>query len=129
MKIATILTIATLALIGCGGGGDGTPVSSPYSPTDPNAHKRPTVDVKYTLNGSKRPTCHNADDIGTLNPDNSDFIDCTWQCGRYGGIKGRNGDTIYISLWFRKSERTDEGVWELTDEFTQEASPGVCRDI
>ena len=126
MKNTIIIAILSLAaLIGCGGGGGSTPTSNSTLQAD---GKRPTVDVKYTLNGSERPTCHNADDIGMLNPDNDDFVDCMWHCGRYGDVKGRKSATIVVSLMFRKSERTDEGIWELTDEYTAEASPITCRD-
>ena len=122
----TIITILSLTVLtACGGGGGSTPTSNSTLQAD---GKRPTVDVKYTLNGSERPTCHDADDIGDLNPDNDDFVQCFWYCGRYGDIKGRESATIFISLMFRKSERTNEGIWELTDESTQEASPVVCRD-
>jgi len=123
----TIITILSLAVLpACGGGGGGS--TSARNSTLQADGKRPTVDVKYTFNGNKRPTCHNANDIGKLNPKNDDFVECTWYCGRYGDIKGRESATIWVSLMFRKSERTDEGIWELTNEYTVEASPIVCRD-
>jgi len=120
-----IITILSLAVLTACGGGGSTPASNSTLQAD---GKRPTVDVKYTLNGNRRPTCHSADDIGNLNPDNDDFIKCIWFCGRYNGVKGRESATIAVFLTFRKSERTDEGIWELSNESTQEASPVVCRD-
>jgi len=122
----TIITILSLAVLtACGGGGGSTPTSNSTLQAD---GKRPTVDVKYTLNGSERPTCHNADKIGDLSPNNDDFVRCTWYCGRYGETKGRESATITVFLYFRKSERTDNGIWELSDESLSEASPVVCRD-
>jgi len=126
MKKITVLAISTLALIGCGGGGS----SNPLGYTGPtNDGKQSTVDVKYTLNGSERPTCHNADDIGNIAPDNDDFVKCAWFCGRYNGVSSRGSDTITVFLTFRKSERTDQGIWELSNESLTEASPIVCRDM
>jgi len=127
-KITTLIIISAFTLIGCGSGGGGGTSSPIANGTVQSDGKQPTVDVKYTLNGTERPTCHDADDIGTLNPKNTTFVKCRWLCGRYGDIKGRDSATIYVSLTFRKSERTDEGIWELTDDFIQEASPIVCRD-
>jgi len=130
MKKVTVLAISALVLIGCGGGGasggDNTPTGAG---TIGNDGKMSTVDVKYTLNGSERPTCHNADDIGNIAPDNNDFVLCTWSCGRYGGHTSRGSDTIHVWLWFRKSERTDQGIWELSDEDLSESNPMLCRDM
>jgi len=123
-KMIALASIGLMMLIGCGGGGSNNPVS----PTGTTDQRQPTVDVKYTLNGTKRPTCHDADEIGELNPDNDDFVWCIWFCGRYNGVEGRNGTTVAVDLMFRKSERTDEGIWELTDEGIDEASAIVCKD-
>jgi len=124
MKKVTVLAISALLFIGCGG--NNTPTGAG---TIGNDGKQSTVDVKYTLNGSERPTCHNADDIGNIAPDNSDFVKCAWFCGRYNGVSSRGSDTITVFLTFRKSERTDQGVWELSNESLTEASPIVCRDM
>ena len=130
LKIMSV-TVTMMSLSACGGGGGSSGGDNGYSTYQEMADKfkHDTVDVKYTLNGTKRPTCHNANDIGILAPDNNDEIKCVWYCGRYQGVKGRKGDTIHIFLDFKKSEETDEGVWELSDEFILEASPTLCRDI
>jgi len=119
MKKTILTVIVTLALIGCGGGG-----SNPISTTMPTSDgKLPTVDVKYTLNGIKRPTCHNADDIGELTPDDKDFVLCIWLCGKYD-----NASPIAVSLSFKKNVNTPQGVWELEDEHITEVSNSICKD-
>jgi len=127
IKTTIALTTTLLILNACGSSGGDNGYSTYQEMADKFKHD--TVDVKYTLNGTKRPTCHNADNIGTLNPGNNDEIKCVWHCGRYSNIKGRESDTISVFLRFNKSENTDDGIWELTSENTYEASPTVCRDI
>ena len=136
MKKIFLSIVSLLVIAGCGGGGairtagtDADRVHAVGDYVNERAPKQPTVDVKYTLNGTKRPTCHNADDIGNIAPDNSDFVKCAWFCGRYNGVSSRGSDTITVFLTFRKSERTDQGVWELSKESLTEADAIVCKDI
>ncbi len=112
----SILTITILlSLNGCGGGS---------STTGDNKVEQPTVDVTYTLNGKERPTCHNADYTGEINPSPDDVVMCIWNCGRYQG-----SDTINVTLVFNKPNQTEEEPWELWDEDLKEASPTLCKDI
>lgn len=113
ISIYTIITMFTLN--GCGGGS---------SATGENKGELPTVDVTYTLNGKDRPTCHNANDVGILNPTPNDYIFCIWLCGKYQG-----SNTIETSLTFEKNPKTEDGVWELTNELLREADASICRDI
>ena len=113
ISIYTIITMFTLN--GCGGGS---------SATGENKGELPTVDVTYTLNGKDRPTCHNAGDIGELNPTPNDYIFCTWLCGKYQG-----SDTVSVTLTFEKTPKTETGIWELTNESITEADPLICKDI
>ena len=116
----TIVTTISIALLTACGGGGSTPVTSTGGA---NNGKLPTVDVTYTLNGTTRPTCHNADDIGELKPKDNGTILCIWLCGRYD-----NASPIEVSLAFEKNEPTSEGVWELEDESLTESSSTFCRD-
>jgi len=114
-KTYKLTTLALLTLNGCGGGS---------SSTGSNTGELPTVDVRYTLNGTKRPTCHNADDVGELNPTPNDYIFCNWLCGSYKG-----SETVSVSLTFEKNPKTKDGIWELERESLSEASPLICKDI
>ena len=117
-KIYKFLTLALLTLItinGCGGGS---------STSGSNVGKQPTVEVKYTLNGTERPTCHNADDKGELNPSPGETIFCTWLCGSYQG-----SGTLSVGLTFEKNPTTEDGIWELEDVSLTEADHLICKDI
>ena len=102
-----------LILNGCGGAG------STNTPLD-----QPTVVANYTLNGTARPTCHNASDKGKLNPSPTDYVVCDWNCAKYQG-----SDTVRVTLVFEKIPHTETGIWELTEEDIYEAEQYQCRDI
>ena len=117
-KIYKFLTLALLTLItinGCGGGS---------STSGSNSGELPTVEVKYTLNGTKRPTCHNAYNKGELNPSPNETIFCRWLCGSYQG-----SETLSVGLSFEKNTPTEDGIWELYDVSLTEANAQVCKDI
>ena len=119
--ISTLVITSLFIFNGCGGGGSPTSgkntSSSPYS-------NLPTVDIKYTLNGKKRPTCDNATLKGELNPSPQDTVICSWVCARY------KGDEVFRVLHaFKKNPQTEEGIWELTDTSVMEASQLNCRDL
>jgi len=114
-EISFYTILALFTLNGCGGGN---------STAGENNTELPTVDVTYTLNGKERPTCHNADYKGELNPSPDDIIMCIWNCGKYQG-----SDTINVTLIFAKPSQTKEEPWELWEEDLKEASPTLCRDI
>ena len=122
MKNIFLSIVSLLVIAGCGGGSGGRSTGQQHPPSSDG--KQSTVDVKYTLNGSMRPTCHDADETGEKNPENSSSVQCIWYCGRYKG-----GHTMSVFLDFEKTENTDEGIWELSDESLYEASPHVCRDM
>ena len=119
--ISTLVITSLFIFNGCGGGDNATngenSSSSPYT-------NLPTVDVKYTLHGKQRPTCHNATHRGELNPTPKDTVICTWVCGRY------QGDEIFKVLHlFEKEPQTEEGIWELKDTSVTDASPLNCKDL
>ena len=114
-KLITLTLLAFITLNGCGGGS---------SSTVANTGKQPTVDAIYTLNGTVRPTCHNADNIGELNPSPGEFVYCDWYCAKYQG-----SDTVQVSLTFTQTPNTEEGIWELIQEDIYEATPDICKDI
>ena len=114
-KLTIIALLSLITINGCGGG----------SSTDgSDTNKKPTVEVKYTLNGTERPSCLKADDKGILNPTPNDYIICTWLCGKYQGSK-----TVAVSLSFEKNPKTEDGIWELDDETITEADNLICKDI
>ena len=114
-KSTTLALLTLITINGCGGGS---------STTGSNTGKQPTVEVKYTLNGTQRPTCHNADRTGELNPTPIDYVICDWYCGSYQG-----SDTVEVELIFQKVPKTEEGIWELSHENLKEANSKICKDI
>lgn len=114
-KSTTLALLTLITINGCGGGS---------STTGSNTGKQPTVEVKYTLNGTQRPTCHNADDKGELKPTPDNNVLCIWLCGSYEG-----SETLLVGLTFEKNPKTKDGIWELANESLREAHHNICKDI
>jgi len=86
--------------------------------------KKETVDVKYTLNGTQKPICHNADKKKEKIETMDDTLKiCQWSCGRYNG-----SEPVFVTLSFTRPSPLDSSIWELTDEHIEEASIFKCKD-
>jgi len=110
-----LITFILLTFNGCGDSGEGSTTTG---------LQQPTVVASYTLNGTIRPTCHNANTIGELNPSPTEYVWCDWYCAKYQG-----SDTVRVSLAFEQIPHTEEGIWELTQEDIYEANQHTCKDI
>ncbi|MEA1879077.1 MAG: hypothetical protein U9N11_00310 [Campylobacterota bacterium] len=107
MKKISLLALVTFLLANCGGGG-----SSSSSKDDGFKIQ----EVKYTLNGTTHPTCHNSSrDTGLES--SSTIMNCIWICGRYEG----GSEPVSVVLTFSRED--EHSVWQYSSDFVSTASP------